>query len=85
MIAGSSTGSILAAALVCPSTENKTQPAYYADTVLKLFKEQGPVIYKKIGMSGIVIALLVMLATGLGGIFGFRYGKSLFADPQMDL
>lgn len=45
MIAGSSTGSILTAALVAPSVEDKTQPAYYASTILNLYSEKGSEIY----------------------------------------
>jgi patatin-like phospholipase/acyl hydrolase len=45
MIAGSSTGSVVAAALVCPSVENKTKNAYFADTVINFYKEKGPELY----------------------------------------
>lgn len=38
MVAGSSTGSILAATLVAPAADDKTKPAYYADTVLKFYQ-----------------------------------------------
>jgi patatin-like phospholipase/acyl hydrolase len=45
LIAGSSTGSILTAALVCPAPENNTKNAYFADTVIDFYKQKGPEIY----------------------------------------
>ena len=45
LIAGTSTGGILTAALVMPSAEDKNKPAYFADTVITLYKDFGPEIF----------------------------------------
>lgn len=46
MIAGTSTGGIVTSALSVPSTPGGTEP-YYSDTLLKLYIDEGPEIFKK--------------------------------------
>jgi patatin-like phospholipase/acyl hydrolase len=46
LIAGTSTGGILTAALVTPKEEGSSEPAYYSDTVISLYKEYGPDIFR---------------------------------------
>jgi patatin-like phospholipase/acyl hydrolase len=46
MIAGSSTGSILTAALTIPKEEGSKEPKMYANDVVKYFEREGPVVFK---------------------------------------
>lgn len=45
MIAGTSTGGLLTTALVTPTKEDKTE-AFYSDTLISIFKDKGPEIFK---------------------------------------
>lgn len=84
MIAGSSTGSILTAALVCPAQEDKTKPAYFADTVVNFYKDKGPEIYRYTGMNKGLQIVVIIFSILIGGVLGFRLGKKIFSDPQID-
>jgi patatin-like phospholipase/acyl hydrolase len=45
MTAGTSTGSIIAAGLSCPSKSNHEIPAYFADDLLKIYVEKKDQIF----------------------------------------
>ena len=84
MIAGSSTGSILTAALVAPLPEDRTKPAYYAEKVLHLFENSGADIYKNTSINKGLLAVMTVFGIIIGGVSFFKWGKGIFANPQVD-
>ena len=84
MIASSSTGSILVAALVAPDLKDKTQPRYYSDTVLNLFKNSGQDIFKINTVSYWFYIASADILAGLSGWWHFYFGKRHFDNPEKD-
>jgi hypothetical protein len=84
MVAGTSTGSILATALVTPSQEDRTKPAYYSDKIYDLYVKRGPEIFKHTAFNSGLLAVIVAGSVLIGGFFGFRLGKRIFADPEIE-
>lgn len=80
MIAGTSTGGLLTTALVAP-TKQGGKDTFYSDFIISLFEERGPEIFKtrsiNTGLLGIMIATFIMI----GGVYGYKWGKSYFANP----
>ena len=84
MVAGTSTGSILATAIVTPSNENRSQPAYYSDTIYNLYDKQGREIFKHTSLNMGLLIVSILASTLIGGFLGFRWGVRIFADPEIE-
>ena len=50
MFAGTSTGSMISAALSLPMDDDKTQPKYWARDTVNIYKLEAPVIFTKNGV-----------------------------------
>jgi hypothetical protein len=83
MIAGTSTGGLLTTALVTPSKENKSEP-YYSDTIIKLFEDEGPIIFKKEEINGGLLVIMIVTFVMIGGVQGYKLGKRMFANQKVE-
>ena len=73
MIAGTSSGGILAAAL---ATRNKTTgDLYYADDMMRMINDHGPELYKKNTINKGLLWIITVICAMIGGVNGFRFGK----------
>lgn len=83
MVAGTSTGGLLTSALVTPSKENPND-AYYSDTLISLFEEKGPEIFKKQTINAGLLAIMIVTFIMIGGVLGYKIGKRTFANPKVE-
>jgi hypothetical protein len=81
MIAGSSTGGVLAAALACPTNEFKNETFPVGD-VLQEFRSSASSIFKtqhiNYGLLGIITAVSVMM----GAVFGLKRGNKRYNNKK---
>jgi hypothetical protein len=84
MVAGTSTGSILSMALAAPKQGDITKPAFYASDIYDFYINKGPEIFKATSINKGLLVICILAATLIGGFLGFRAGKRIFADPQME-
>ena len=80
MTAGTSTGSIIAAGLSCPSKSNHTMPGYFANDLLDIYVTKKDQIFSKNGYSAgvrVFICIFTTLLIGAAGFFGayLRYNQ----------
>ena len=86
MVAGTSTGSIMAAGLAMPvvhevngKTElSTTDPQYFADEIIDIYRNDNDKIFDKHPMGIAVILVLMALCFPLFIYFGFFYGRAIF-------
>jgi hypothetical protein len=83
MIAGTSTGGIVTAALSSPRRPDSDEP-FYSDTLLDLYVNEGPEIYKKQSINKWIIALITILCTAVFGVLGYRIGVYTYANPKVE-
>jgi patatin-like phospholipase/acyl hydrolase len=81
MVAGTSTGSILASALVLPSQKDKTKNAYYASDIIKLYELDGPEIFKKVGMNKGLLGTIIFFSIIIGSVLGYNLGVKIYSNP----
>jgi predicted acylesterase/phospholipase RssA len=84
MVAGSSTGSILAASLAVPMTEGSSEPRYYANDVIKYYEVEGPTVFEEQGISTGWLVTYSLLGALFGAMLGLKRGYSMYEDPLID-
>jgi hypothetical protein len=84
MIAGSSTGSILAAALVTPEEKNSTKNKYFAEDVRHVYYDEDDKIFHINHLPYVLIVLLTLLGSLVGGFLGYRYGIRLYDNKEVE-
>ncbi|HEX2926932.1 MAG TPA: CBASS cGAMP-activated phospholipase [Ruminiclostridium sp.] len=89
LIAGTSTGGILALALAMPSKDNKEKPAYTAHDLIKLYADNGKKIFssnifhKIISMDG--IAEEKYPSSGIESVLKEYFGKTMLSESLTNL
>ncbi len=85
LIAGTSTGGILSAALTCPSQENPTSPRYKASDVVDLYEKQGRRIFS--GQANIFEKLFraTYPNEGIEGVLDKFFGSVKISEALVDL
>ena len=86
MVAGTSTGSIMAAGFAMPSfktVDGKTElskkvPEYFADQIIDIYRNDNDKIFDKHPIGLAVILTLTFLAFPVYIYFGFFYGRAIF-------
>merc|ERR1719240_600337 len=86
MVAGTSTGSIMAAGLSMPVVSmvngkielSKTVPQYFADEIIDIYRNDNDKIFDKHPIGMAVIIMLIALSFPIFIYFGFFYGRALF-------
>ena len=71
MVAGSSTGAILAAAIVTPKEKGSTEPKFYANDVVDFYQNEGSIAFTHNALPVIVIILTSIAGALLGGFLGY--------------
>ena len=82
MLAGTSTGGVIAAALSVPSNEYKNE-SYPVSEILDVFKEQAPIIFEQQTINSGLIFILTLLSCLMGGGYGYVLGRRRWADPNV--
>ena len=83
MIAGTSTGGLVTAALSVPR-EKGSNESFYSDTLLDLYVDKGPEIFKKQSINKGLLGIITVLCIMFGAILGFKAGKSMYANPKVE-
>lgn len=84
MIAGTSTGGILATALAAPSITDKTKPGFNADDIIKLYQDKGKEIFKKVGINKGLIGTITFFSIIIGAVLGYYLGVRIYSDSHTD-
>jgi hypothetical protein len=84
MIAGSSTGSILAAALVTPEKNGSHNNAYWAEDVRDVFYDDDKELFTLNHLPYALIVLFTLIGAALGGFLGYRYGIRIFDNKELE-
>ena len=86
MMAGTSTGSIIASAMSYPNSatinNTKPDPYYYAATMIYLYSEKGKLIFQSSKISYVIIALAAAAATILFTVGGYFRGKHCYDNDE---
>lgn len=82
MIAGSSMGGVIAAALVCPADQQGTE-AFQASQILETYKTQAQEIYKVQNMNYGLATIVIIISTSIGAFFGLKKGNSKYQNSDM--
>lgn len=86
LVAGTSTGSLLATALVIPN-DNTTSPQknkFFAQKAIEVYTEMAPIVFTKYVMatSTRVIGAIIFLLAGL--VIGFLAGIRIYHNPSFE-
>lgn len=81
MVAGTSTGGILATGLTAPSPDNSTVPGYNADDIIRLYEQKGKDIFKKVGINEGLVGTIVFFSIMIGAVLGYYSGVKIYSDP----
>jgi hypothetical protein len=84
MIAGSSTGSILAAALTTPKEPGSSQNAYFAEDVRHKFYDDADEIFHKNHLPYALITFLTLFGALAGGFLGYKWGIKIFDNREVE-
>ena len=88
MVAGTSTGSIIAAGLTYPkesSADNYWVPKYWAEDITEVYSKQGDKIFKpKEGMHPVLEAFLILVYLVIFAGIGYYFGRRWFDHPDKD-
>ncbi len=88
LLAGTSTGSLLATTLVIPNLDpetNQTQKnKYFAQTGLDMYLKHGAEVFQRNEISNLALWLGVAIFTLLGGIIGFTTGYLRYHDKHTE-
>ncbi len=83
MIAGSSTGGVIAAALSCPMNGTLNQ-AYPANAILRAFKIDAPKIFAQRSINTGLLTIVVIVSLLMGLFLGLRIGNSWYMNPKVE-
>lgn len=84
MIGGTSSGGILAAALVTPSHNDPKKPKFYANDILDLYIRSGPNIFKTQTMNTWLLSYLMTGSIVVSGLIGYFVGVKKYANPKVE-
>jgi len=82
MVAGTSTGGVIAAALSVPSNEYKNE-SYPVSEILDVFKQQAPIIFEQQTINSGLMFILTLLSCLMGGGYCYVLGRRKWADPNV--
>ena len=83
VIAGTSTGAILAAVLSVKD-DPKVSTAYYASDVIDFFEKDGPLIFYKNKINNGLLGIAIFISMLMGATFGLKIGKRIYANPKIE-
>jgi hypothetical protein len=82
MIAGTSTGGVIAAALSVPSNDVMTE-SFSAKEILEVFKSQAPMVYAQQHINAGLIWIITIISTMIGLVLGLKRGRKKYANPNV--
>ena len=89
-VAGTSTGSIIAAGLTYPKDDDASEgnewiPKYWAKDITEVYSKQGDKIFKKKeGMNPVLEFFLVLIYLIIFAGIGYYFGRRWFDNPERD-
>lgn len=81
MMAGTSTGSIIAAGLSYPTVPGSQVPKYFATDMLEIYTTQGQKIFKSQSLPWVATTLYILLGVAVFGTLGYFVGRWIYARP----
>ena len=82
MVAGTSTGSLLATAIVIPAVDDPTTNRYYSDDAIKIYTTRGAEVFKKYILAWWIYVLGIVFNSILGGLIGYWIGKRMYTNES---
>ena len=82
MVAGTSTGSLLATSIVIPAVDNKTVNRYYSDDAIKIYTTRGKDVFQTYEMDTWVNVLGIAIFAVVGGLIGILMGVRTFTNES---
>ena len=87
MTAGTSTGSIVAAALAYPKNDtdgNRTEePLYWSKEIIDIYSEKGYLIFKQNSISNVAAGFWLFFFTVTFAVIGYAIGYYTYTDPEI--
>lgn len=80
MVAGTSTGSLLATCVVIPAEDDKTKNRYYAEDAINIYTTRGGEVFKKYTLSYTKYGLGMFGFAVVGGLLGFLIGIKMYSN-----
>jgi patatin-like phospholipase/acyl hydrolase len=84
MVAGTSTGSLLATAIVLPDPKNNKTNRYWADDAIRLYTEQGAEVFRTFQLELKYQLLGAAIFAILGALAGLKIGDKIFIDKEKE-
>lgn len=82
LVAGTSTGGIIAAALTVPSNEDMDQ-SFDAASITQKFIESSPVVFKVQTINTGLIWIITCVSMLIGGVLGYKQGRKKYSNPAV--
>lgn len=82
MVAGTSTGSLLATALVMPHPDDPKKNKFYAEDAIEIYTKDGPDVFRKFELSAWGRAWGTIIFTLAGGLLGLLIGHKIYYNPR---
>lgn len=86
LVAGTSTGSLLATAIVLPNNNTAEYPdqknKFFAEEAIKVYKDNGSVVFKKFTYSLTTLIIGIVGFALLGALIGYNIGVKLYTNPR---
>jgi patatin-like phospholipase/acyl hydrolase len=82
MVAGTSTGGVIAAALSVPNNDEMTE-TFSAHDVLEAFKKQAPIIFAQQRINAGLIWIITIISAMIGAVLGHKRGRKIYANPNV--
>ncbi len=83
MIAGTSTGSLLATSLVFPNDPNNaTRNKYFADDAINIYIDKGSIVFTKYYISAWARFVGTLIFTAVGCLLGFYIGYRMYYNKE---
>lgn len=84
MTAGTSTGSIISAALAYPDKDHPEQPQFFAKDIISIYSDRGGEIFAAHGSRyGLLVVLTVIFVGGLG-FAGYQIGCMIYMNEKKE-
>jgi hypothetical protein len=86
LVAGTSTGSLLATAIVLPNNNSAMYPEqknkFFAEDAIRIYKDNGSTVFKKFTYSLTTLIIGIAAFTAIGALIGYKIGVKIYNKPR---